>query len=58
MFGVVKQLWGFGKVCYGGMQRNATLAFTALAPASIYLAGQSLMVPVRPLAKKLDQGSS
>ena len=24
VFGVVKHLWGFGKVCYRGLQKNAT----------------------------------
>ena len=30
LFGVVKRLWGFGKVRYRGLQKNATRAFTAL----------------------------
>ena len=33
VFGVVKRLWGFGKVRYRGLQKNATRAFTALALA-------------------------
>ena len=37
VFGVVKRLWGFGKVRYRGLQKNATRAFTALALANIYL---------------------
>lgn len=48
VFGVVKRLWGFGKVRYRGLQKNATRAFTALALANIYLARQSLMAQVRP----------
>ena len=48
VFGVVKRLWGFGKVRYRGLQKNATRAFTALALANIYLARQSLMTQVRP----------
>ena len=48
VFGVVKRLWGFGKVRYPGLQKNATRAFTALALANIYLGRQRLMAPVRP----------
>ena len=29
VFGVVKRLWGFGKVRYRGLQKNAKRAFTA-----------------------------
>ncbi len=43
VFGVVKRLWGFGKVRYRGLQKNATRAFTALALANIYLGRQRLM---------------
>ena len=35
VFGVVKRLWGFGKVRYRGLAKNATRAFTALALANI-----------------------
>ena len=48
VFGVVKRLWGFGKVRYRGLQKNATRAFTALALANIYLSRQRLMAQVRP----------
>jgi IS5 family transposase len=48
VFGVVKRLWGFGKVRYRGLQKNATRAFTALALANIYLGRQRLMARVRP----------
>jgi transposase, IS5 family len=48
VFGVVKRLWGFGKVRYRGLQKNATRAFTALALANIYLSRQRLMGQVRP----------
>ena len=47
VFGVVKRLWGFGKVRYRGLQKNATRAFTALALANIYLGRQRLMAQVR-----------
>jgi IS5 family transposase len=48
VFGVVKRLWGFSKVRYRGLQKNATRAFTALALANIYLGRQRLMAQVRP----------
>jgi IS5 family transposase len=48
VFGVVKRLWGFGKVRYRSLQKNATRAFTALALANIYLGRQRLMAQVRP----------
>ena len=37
-FGAIKRLWGFGKVRYRGLKKNATRAFTALALANIFLA--------------------
>ena len=48
VFGVVKRLWGFSKVRYRGLQKNATRAFTALALANIYLCRERLMTQVRP----------
>jgi len=48
VFGVVKRLWGFGKVRYRGLAKNATRAFTALALANIYLSRSTLMAQVRP----------
>ena len=48
VFGVVKRLWGVGKVRYRGLQKNATRAFTSLALANIYLARQRLVAQVRP----------
>ena len=42
------QLWGFSKVRYRGLQKNATRAFTALALANIYLSRQRLLAQVRP----------
>jgi IS5 family transposase len=48
VFGVVKRLWGFGKVRYRGLKKNATRAFTALALANIYLGRERLMAQVRP----------
>lgn len=37
VFAVVKRQWGFTKVLYRGLHKNATRAFTALALANIYL---------------------
>lgn len=48
VFCVVKRLWGFSKVRYRGLAKNATRAFTALALANIYLARGPLMAQVRP----------
>ena len=48
VFAVVKRLWGFGKVRYRGLQKNATRAFTALALANIYMSRGQLLVQVRP----------
>ena len=48
VFGVVKRLWGFGKVRYRGLAMNATRAFTALAQVNINLGRQRLMAQVRP----------
>jgi IS5 family transposase len=48
VFAVVKRLWGFSKVRYRGLAKNASRAFTALALANIYLARHRLMAPVRP----------
>lgn len=43
VFGVVKRLWGFNKVRYRGLAKNATRAFTALALANIYMCRRWLM---------------
>ena len=48
VLGVVKQLWGFGKVRYRGLVKNGTRAFTALALANIYLSRTRPMAQVRP----------
>jgi len=48
VFAVVKRLWGFSKVRYRGLQKNATRAFTALALANIYLCRGRLLGQVRP----------
>lgn len=47
VFAVVKRLWGFDKVRYRGLAKNATRAFVALALANIYLARQTLYAQVR-----------
>jgi IS5 family transposase len=43
VFAVVKRLWGFDKVRYRGLAKNATRAFVALGLANIYLARQRLV---------------
>jgi IS5 family transposase len=48
VFGVVKRLWGFTKVRYRGLAKNAGRAFTALALANIYLSRNRLVGQVRP----------
>ena len=48
VFCVVKRLWGFNKVRYRGLAKNATRAFVALGLANIYLCRQCLMAQVRP----------
>ena len=48
VFAVIKRQWGFGKVRYRGLQKNATRAFTALALANIYMSRGLLLVQVRP----------
>ena len=47
VFGVVKRLWGFAKVRYRGLAKNATRAFVTLAMANIYLARRPLLTQVR-----------
>ena len=48
VFAVVKRLWGFTKVRYRGLLKNANRAFTALALANFYLARRRLVGEVRP----------
>ena len=48
VFGVVKRLWGFNKVRYRGLPKNATRSFVALGLANIYLARRALYEQVRP----------
>ena len=43
VFAVVKRLWGFTKVRYRGLNKNATRSFVALGLANIYLARRRLM---------------
>ncbi len=47
MFAIVKRLWGFSKVRYRELHKNATRAFTALALANIYMAAVGQGAPVR-----------
>jgi len=48
VFAVVKRLWGFNKVRYRGLAKNATRSFVALGLANIYLARRPLRATVRP----------
>lgn len=48
VFAVIKRLWGFTKVRYRGLTKNAGRIFTALALANIYLSRNKLMAQVRP----------
>ena len=43
VFAVVKRLWGFTKVRYRGLAKNATRSFVALGLTNIYLARKRLM---------------
>ena len=43
VFGVIKRLWGFSKVRYRGLAKNATRAFTALALSNIFMSRKRLM---------------
>lgn len=47
VFAVVKRLWGFTKVRYRGLAKNANRAFVALARANVYLCRTRLMAQVR-----------
>ena len=42
VFAVFKRLWGFNKVRYRGLAKNATRSFVALGLANIYLARRPL----------------
>ena len=44
-FGVIKHLWGYRKVRYRGLEKNAAQAFTLFALANFYLARRELAVP-------------
>ncbi len=48
VFGVIKRLWGFNKVRYRGLAKNAGRAFVALALANLYLARKPLLGQVGP----------
>ncbi|ADG20834.1 IS5 family transposase [Paraburkholderia atlantica] len=48
VFAVVKRLWGFTKVRYRGLEKNANWAFVALALANVYLSRRKLIAQVRP----------
>ena len=48
MFAIIKRQWGFSKVRYRGLHKNATRAFTALALVNIYMSRGLLLAKVRP----------
>jgi IS5 family transposase len=48
VFAVLKRLWGFTKVRYRGLAKNATRSFVALSLANIYLARKPLYAQIRP----------
>jgi IS5 family transposase len=43
VFAVIKRLWGFGKVRYRGLEKNANRSFVALGLANLYLARARLV---------------
>jgi len=43
VFGVIKRLWGFNKVRYRGLAKNATRAFTALALSNLFMSRKRLV---------------
>jgi transposase, IS5 family len=47
-FLVLKRLWGFAKVRYRGLVKNANRVFTALAMVNLYLAARRAPAVVRP----------
>jgi transposase, IS5 family len=47
-FLVLKRLWGFAKVRYRGLAKNANRAFTALAMVNLYMAARRVPAMVRP----------
>ena len=42
-FGVVKHLWGYRKVRYRGLQKNAAQVYTLFALANFYMACKKLI---------------
>lgn len=42
LFGVVKNLWGYRKVRYKGLEKNASQVFTLMALANLYMARRQL----------------
>lgn len=44
VFAVIKRLWGFSKVRYRGLEKNANRSFVALGLANLYLARRRLAI--------------
>ena len=47
-FHVLKRLWGFVKVRYRGLAKNANRVYTALAMVNLYMAARRVPALVRP----------
>ncbi len=47
-FLVLKRVWGFAKVRYRGLAKNANRTFTALAMVNLYIAARRVPALVRP----------
>ena len=43
LFLVIKRLFGFAKVCYRGMAKNANRLFVACALANLFMARRTLL---------------
>jgi IS5 family transposase len=47
-FLMLERLWGFAKVCYRGLAKNANGTFTAMAMVNLYMAARRVPALVRP----------
>jgi len=45
---VLKRLWGFAKVRYRGLAKNANRVFTTLAMVNLYMAARRVPALARP----------
>lgn len=58
VFAVVKRLWGFTKVRYRRLAKNANRAFVALALANVYLSRRKLMALVSRSGREAGEESN